>query len=65
MDPGYKIGKGRSETKQDTCSDDLLVDGALSLHFGILNLCFSLLYPLFELSFAILAFRMRFRVLFS
>ena len=60
VDPGSKIGKGNSKEEQDSCSDDLLVHCALSLHFGILNLCFSLFCPRVELSFAILAFRMPF-----
>ena len=60
MDSGSKVGEGYSKVEQDACSDDLLVNCALSLYFGMLNLCFSLFCPWVELSFAILAFRMPF-----
>ena len=60
MDSGSKVGEGYSKVERDSCSNDLLVNWALSIHFGMLNLCFSLFCPWVELSFAILASRMRF-----
>ena len=60
MDSGSKGGEGYSKVEQDSCSDDLPVNSTLPLHFGMLNLCFSLFCPWVELSFAILASRMRF-----
>ena len=45
MDSGSKVGEGYSKVKQDSCSDDFLLNCTLSLHFGMLDLCFSLFCP--------------------
>ena len=48
------------KAKPNSWWEDSLVSWALSLHFGMLNLCFSLFYPWFELKVAILGFIMPF-----